>query len=154
MAKIPLDDIIKGVLKALKGGKKPASVTETLKYSVPPKVTFSGGPPPMRPTRVKIDASKNYSSRTYDKGSPEYKAVLKKQTKDASIMKKVNKPRKQGQYERASYQADYDMALKAEKHLKSVKYSIQESPFKSDAEARKFLANHMSKTNTKKKNFK
>ena len=144
VSRLPLDDIIKGVLKAVKGGKKPPTVEQIVKMTTKKPYRNPMGPPLINEPIGRIDSAKRYSKKIYDKGSPEYKAILKKQKKDESIMKKINNPKKVSP-KRASYQADYEMALKAEKHLKNIKYSVSGSPFKSDAEARKFIQNFMKK---------
>ena len=111
------DDLMNIIKKLLK--TKPKTVTEVTPYVS--KNTSSAlnssrtGRPPVYGNKIKIQSSGKYSSRTYDKGSPEYKKILKMQQRDAATMKKINKPSSRASSKKRS--VEYNEARAAEKRI-------------------------------------
>ena len=141
--KIPLpkgDDLLNIIKKLLK--TKPKTVTEVTPYvSKSPKSLGVNTAPVVPAGRIKISSGASggkYSSRTYDKGSPEYKKILKMQQRDAATMKKINKPSSRASSKKRS--VEYNEAREAEKRIDWTKGKVYtpEQTAKDAAMVRKF----------------
>ena len=119
--KIPLpkpDDLLEIIKKLLK--TKPKTVTEVAPYvsKSPKSLGANTSGPPTQGKRIQISSGTSggkYTSRTYDKGSPEYKKILATQRRDAAVMKKINKPSSRASSKKRS--VEYNEARAAEKRI-------------------------------------
>ena len=135
MAKLPLDDIIKAVIKQLKG--KPQSISGVTKVNVKPEIKYSAQGSDVK--TIKINPNKGYGTVSFPKGSPEYKAKMAQTKGPRGRTVEKNKVRNR---DRA---AEYQMALRAEKKLKASNFVEDDDAFKNMEEARQFLKNYYKK---------